>query len=118
MSKAPSRSQDQFIVRLPEGMRDRLKELADENRRSMNAEMVMALTAWLDDADYHRHLATTVDDLPYPKPGDTIDGEVVPEPTIGFINTPADVDAAVERFTRETAARMRAEMLKMLKTDK
>lgn len=43
MSKAPSRSQDQFIVRLPDGMRDRIKAAAEANRRSMNAEIVAAL---------------------------------------------------------------------------
>lgn len=43
MSKAPSRTQDQFIVRLPEGMRDRIKTAADKNGRSMNAEIVHVL---------------------------------------------------------------------------
>lgn len=43
MSKAPSRSQDQFIVRLPEGMRDRIKAAAEANNRSMNAEIVATL---------------------------------------------------------------------------
>lgn len=43
MSKAPSRTQDQFIVRLPDGMRDRIKYLADRNGRSMNAEIVSVL---------------------------------------------------------------------------
>lgn len=43
MSKAPSRSQDQFIVRLPDGLRDRIKMAAEENGRSMNAEVVATL---------------------------------------------------------------------------
>lgn len=43
MSKAPSRSQDQFIVRLPDGMRDRIKAAAEASGRSMNAEIVAAL---------------------------------------------------------------------------
>ena len=43
MSKSPSRTQDQFIVRLPDGMRDRIKLAADANNRSMNAEIVAAL---------------------------------------------------------------------------
>lgn len=43
MSKAPSRTQDQFIVRLPDGMRDRIKVAADANNRSMNAEIVATL---------------------------------------------------------------------------
>lgn len=45
MSDAPSQSQDKFIIRLPEGMRDRIKFAADANNRSMNAEIVATLEA-------------------------------------------------------------------------
>lgn len=34
---------DKFIVRLPEGMRDRIAEAAKGNNRSMNAEIVARL---------------------------------------------------------------------------
>lgn len=43
MSDFPSQSQDKFVVRLPDGMRDRIKAAADKNGRSMNAEIVDAL---------------------------------------------------------------------------
>lgn len=36
----PSAKQDQFVVRFPDGMRDRIKAAAEENGRSMNAEIV------------------------------------------------------------------------------
>lgn len=36
----PSESAERVFVRLPNGMRDRIKELAATNRRSMNAEIV------------------------------------------------------------------------------
>lgn len=36
----PSETQERFIVRFPDGMRDRIKEAADANNRSMNAEIV------------------------------------------------------------------------------
>lgn len=39
----PSEKQDRFIVRLPDGMRDRIKAAAEANNRSMNAEIVSAL---------------------------------------------------------------------------
>lgn len=39
----PSEKQDKFLVRLPDGMRDRIKYAADANGRSMNAEIVAAL---------------------------------------------------------------------------
>ncbi|MGA0563078.1 Arc family DNA-binding protein [Ancylobacter sp. VNQ12] len=39
----PSQSQDRFIVRLPDGMRERIAEEARKNNRSMNAEIVTRL---------------------------------------------------------------------------
>ena len=40
---APSSAKDQFILRLPAGMRDHLKSLAATNRRSMNAELLLLI---------------------------------------------------------------------------
>ena len=39
---------DQFPIRLPNGVRARMKELAKRNRRSANSEYVLAVEAWLD----------------------------------------------------------------------
>lgn len=41
----PSRKLDQYIVRFPDGMRDRLKAVAAENGRSLNAEIIARLEA-------------------------------------------------------------------------
>ena len=43
----PSQKADRIMVRLPEGMRDRLNAAAKANGRSANAEVVLALDAWL-----------------------------------------------------------------------
>jgi hypothetical protein len=43
MSQYPSKQLDQFVVRLPYGMRDRIKAAAEKNNRSMNAEIVATL---------------------------------------------------------------------------
>lgn len=40
---------EQFMLRLPEGMRERIKEEAQINRRSMNAEIVVQLERALFD---------------------------------------------------------------------
>ena len=42
MSRKPSPSQlsEQFVVRMPDGMRDRIAEVARANNRSMNAEII------------------------------------------------------------------------------
>jgi hypothetical protein len=42
-SPYPSQVQDKFVLRLPDGMRDRIKAAAEANNRSMNAEIVAAL---------------------------------------------------------------------------
>ena len=39
----PSQEAERFQVRMPEGLRDRLRASADENRRSMNAELIFHL---------------------------------------------------------------------------
>ena len=39
---------DKFIVRLPDGMRDRIAEAAKANNRSMNSEIVARLLASFD----------------------------------------------------------------------
>lgn len=35
---------DQYLLRMPDGLRDRIKRAAEANNRSMNAEIVAALT--------------------------------------------------------------------------
>lgn len=43
MSGPTGRESDKFMLRLPDGMRDRIKRAADSNNRSMNAEIVATL---------------------------------------------------------------------------
>ncbi|WP_083444871.1 Arc family DNA-binding protein [Pseudorhodobacter aquimaris] len=40
MTDRKPQDQDKFVLRLPDGMRDRIKAAADANSRSMNAEIV------------------------------------------------------------------------------
>lgn len=44
----PGRGSDQFPLRFPDGMRERIKQRADQNSRSMNAEMIDMLSNALD----------------------------------------------------------------------
>lgn len=41
--KRPSQVADRFIVRMPDGLRDEIKKNAVENRRTMNAEILMLI---------------------------------------------------------------------------
>ncbi|ANK84461.1 MULTISPECIES: Arc family DNA-binding protein [unclassified Rhizobium] len=43
MENLSSRRSDQFNLRMPDGMRDALKAMAAENRRSINSEIVTIL---------------------------------------------------------------------------
>lgn len=52
MAAPTNRDSDKFIVRLPAGMRDRIKDAADTHGRTMNAEVVARLEAtFVDDID-------------------------------------------------------------------
>ena len=64
----PSRTADQFVVRLPDGMRDRIAELAKQNNRSMNAEIVKRLEWALTltgEPTFKPALPPVVGDIPY-----------------------------------------------------
>lgn len=39
----PSRTAEQFVVRFPDGMRDKIADAAKSNNRSMNAEIIARL---------------------------------------------------------------------------
>jgi len=43
MSDRPPQTKDKFIVRLPDGLRDRVKSAAKSNGRSMNSEIIAIL---------------------------------------------------------------------------
>lgn len=40
MSREPLQPQDKYVLRMPDGMRDRIKAAAEKNNRSMNAEII------------------------------------------------------------------------------
>lgn len=41
--QSPSRLLDKIIIRVPDGMRERIKRVADSNNRSVNAELLVLL---------------------------------------------------------------------------
>jgi hypothetical protein len=50
-AKAASKRADQYMLRFPDGMRDRLAKLAGANGRSMNAEVLEAVEKHLEGSD-------------------------------------------------------------------
>lgn len=53
--RKPGRGSDQFPLRLPDGMRDRIREAAEANGRSMNAEIVARLEESFLQEQYGRY---------------------------------------------------------------
>lgn len=63
MSKETNRTlKEQFMLRLPDGMRDRIKAAADANKRSMTQEIVATLEEAYPEPD-PQELASSVIDL-------------------------------------------------------
>lgn len=52
MFNGDSRTADKFVVRMPEGMRERIAEIAKGNHRSMNAEIIIGLEKLVDDSTH------------------------------------------------------------------
>jgi plasmid stability protein len=68
MGRPPSQMQDKFIIRFPDGMRERIKVAADANGRTMTAEIVWRLEQSLSgEARLHDQASDirTVSDLAY-----------------------------------------------------
>ncbi|MBD9397943.1 Arc family DNA-binding protein [Pseudomonas sp. PDM11] len=51
---------DKFVIRLPDGMRKAIEELATTNHSSMNTEMVLALEAHLESQSRQKLLLDTL----------------------------------------------------------
>ncbi len=67
MSEETRNLQDKFMLRLPDGMRERLKAVAAANNRSLNAEIIARLEFTLrtggTDAEYFQHLEESTERL-------------------------------------------------------
>lgn len=50
MLNGNSRTADKFVLRMPDGMRERIAEIAQKNHRSMNSEIVLHLEDLIDGA--------------------------------------------------------------------
>ena len=63
--KYPSQSLAKFVLRLPDGMRDRIKEIAAQNGRSMNAEIIATLEEKYPPISYNIswHVIPDADDI-------------------------------------------------------
>jgi len=54
MSEKPIREYDRFILRLPDGLRERLASRAKANERSMNAEVIQILEEGMNETSTAR----------------------------------------------------------------
>ena len=60
--KYSSRTADKFVIRLPDGMRTRIEDVAKQNHRSMNAELVRRIEhSLLEDEGHDGTLGMSID---------------------------------------------------------
>lgn len=52
----PSDKADKFVVRFPDGMRDRIREMAEKASRSMNAQIIHMIQYYFEDTDEYEWL--------------------------------------------------------------
>lgn len=88
-------NQDKFVVRLPDGMRDKIKASAARNGRSMNAEFVHAMDEYLSKPAFKIDTGPPVDPNTL-SPADLRDGE----PPIPMS---PEVRAAMEQMVQQIA---------------
>jgi hypothetical protein len=73
-NESPSRLLDKIIIRVPNGMRDRIKRVADSNNRSVNAELLVLLERTFPPEtkidEYLQDVAVIVGKLPAEKRAD------------------------------------------------
>lgn len=90
MTSATGRESDKFMLRFPEGMRDRLKEEAARNKRSLNAEIISRLETTFEMDDYQP------------------DENVTPEDFAAANAAYANLDVMIERILRKVREDERA----------
>ncbi|MFG1421738.1 Arc family DNA-binding protein [Roseixanthobacter liquoris] len=63
VEETPVREYDKFMLRMPEGMRDRIAREAKSNGRSMNAELIARIEKTLEDDTALAKLTDRVEEL-------------------------------------------------------
>jgi hypothetical protein len=53
---------EKFVIRLPAGLRDQIKQVSEQNRRSMNSEILMMIEGHLHSQLQHEMIAANPDD--------------------------------------------------------
>lgn len=97
--RVPSRGSDQFNLRFPDGMRDRLKAEAAKNGRSLNAEIIHRLQSSLGMESFHYrtgHAMPTADQLQ--AAADTFMAMLEYAEEIGVMEDQAEVDEAIRKI--------------------
>jgi hypothetical protein len=109
MVKKPGRGSEQFVLRLPEGMRDQIKASAEDSGRSMNQEIITVLEEYFpspptDDEIIHdiKHILSLDPDL---------------TASMNRHNLQAALTALLERFMPIDGSRLRKEPYIILSKD-
>lgn len=105
MSDRNPQTQDKFVVRLPDGMRERLKAMAAERHRSMNAEIVAAIESAIETHQMESVLAESAEKYYSEMPGDG-DVDIVEVPTQSDPVSREDIREWIDEAVREAMAHL------------
>ncbi|NBB07890.1 MULTISPECIES: Arc family DNA-binding protein [Pseudomonadota] len=98
MKETPAKDLEKFIIRMPNGLRDRIKLAAEKNNRSMNAEVVATLEdAYPEhDFDFGSFMLTWM--VPITKATSESERQTLIEGANNFLSTlPTDARLVTER---------------------
>ncbi|MET4686206.1 Arc family DNA-binding protein [Sinorhizobium fredii] len=99
--KKVAQPQDKYVLRLPDGMRERLKAAAEANGRSMNAEMIHRLERSFE-FDYHVEVVSELD-LPKGSPRTPLAlGEFIDMRIIEFLTSERLRERLSEAIAKDT----------------
>ena len=63
---------DKFVIRLPQGLRDQIKELSEHNHRSMNSEIIRVLEQHIQQNQVHELMDHAVAETKASPPTDDV----------------------------------------------
>ena len=106
MPKKPAQTQDKYILRLPDGMRARIADVAKRNGRSINAEIIYWLDLSLRAEEQSKSKQGTLASLDSLRLAVQVFQAILenPEEATAKFNLPLDISKAADLMTDESNA--------------
>lgn len=102
---------DKFMLRLPDGMRDQIKTSANNNGRSMNAEIVQAIIYYLQRPRFEIDVGLQpVQDYDFTEEN----ADAAMEPRAHFVDGPDDIARAVDQMAERYKQTLRESLFELM----